>query len=190
MVWKKVICCVIILLALVGCSGKPREPMQKALELRTALLGAGGCEFTAKIGADFGDRVYSFTVSCDYSAGENAVVTVLEPDEIAGITATVSNTGTGVDFDGVALDFGVLAGGNTSAVEAPWLLGTCWSNAYISSAGSDGQTYRITYLDGYGDGELTVDTWLDSLGNPIRGEIACNGVRCLEVDISQFQLRA
>lgn len=189
MVWKKVVCCVIMLLTLTGCGGKNREPAQKALDLRTALLDAGGCEFTADVEADFGDRVYSFSVFCNYTAGEKAVISVTKPEEIAGITATVSDSGAKVDFDGIALDFGTLAGGRTSAMEAPWLLGKCWSGAYISSAGADGELQRITYLEGYGEGELTVDTWLDSAGSPVRGEIAYDGVRCLTLDISQFQLK-
>lgn len=188
MVWKKGLCCVIMLLILTGCGGASRNPAQKALDLRTALLEAGGCGFTAKIEADFGDRVYPFSVSCEYTVGQEAKIAVLEPEEIAGITATVSDTGAKVDFDGMALDFGVLAKGNVSAMEAAWCLAQCWSGAYISTAGADGELHRITYLEGYGDGELTVDTWLGSTGSPIRGEIAYDGVRCLTLDISQFQL--
>ena len=62
MSWKKLLCCVMMCVVLVGCQGK-QSPTQDALDFRTALLEAGGCRFRAVIGADYGDRVYSFTVS-------------------------------------------------------------------------------------------------------------------------------
>lgn len=188
MVWKKVLYCAIMILILTGC-GQNREPAQVALDLRTDLLEAGGCTFDADIRADFGERAYDFSISCDYTAGESARVEVLRPEEIAGIAATVSGSGVGVEFDGVALDFGTMANGNVSAMEAPWLLAKCWNDAYISSGGEDGDLCRITYLEGYGEGELVVDTWLDSTGVPVHSEIAYDGTRCLTLDISQFQLK-
>ena len=188
MVWKKSLCCVIMLLVLAGC-GKGEAPKQAALDLRTALLEAGGCTFTAEITADLGNRVYDFSVSCDYDAGNRVKVQVVEPKEIAGINAVVSGNGAAVEFEDMALDFGTMAGGNVSAMEAPWLLAECWSGAYISAAGADGELYRITYLHGYDEKELVVDTWLDSAGNPIRSEVAYDGGRCLSLVLTQFQLK-
>lgn len=177
-----------MVLSFVGC-GQNREPAQEALDLRTSLISAGGCSFVADIRADFPDRAYDFSVSCEYTAGENARIEVLQPEEIAGIKATVSGSGAAVEFDGMALDFGTMANGRVSAMEAAWLLCSCWHNGYISSAGKDGELCRTTYLDGYDDDELVVDTWLDSEGIPVHSEIVYDGVRCLTLDISQFQLK-
>ena len=185
MVWKKVLPCVLLLL-LSGCS-KPREPVQQALDFRTALMEAGGCSFTAVIGADYGDRTYSFSVACDYTTGEGARIEVLQPEEIAGIAAKVSATGATVVFEDVELDFGQMAEGNVSPMAASWLLGHCWSQSYIDSAGADGQWQRITYLEGYNDEELTVDTWLDETQTPVHAEIVYDGTRCLNLEITQFQ---
>ena len=187
MFWKKVLCCAMIMLCLSGC-GKSDKLKQQPLELRTALLEKGGCSFQADITVDFPDRAYDFSVTCDYHSGEYAKITVLSPDEIAGIAAKVSGSGASVEFDDVALDFGQLANGNVSAMEAAWLLAKCWDSAYISAAGKDGEFLRVTYLEGYGDGQLTVDTWLNEAGEPVRGEIAYDGMRCLTLEITQFQL--
>ena len=187
MVWKKVLCCVMMFLCLTGC-GRGNQPAQQALDLRTALLEKGGCSFTADMTVDFPDRAYDFSVSCEYLSGEHAKITVLQPEEITGITAKVSGSGAAVVFDDIALDFGKLANGNVSAMEAPWLLAKCWDSAYISAAGKDGDLLRVTYLEGYDDGQLTVDTWLNEAGEPVRGEVAYDGMRCLTLNISQFQL--
>ena len=72
-------------------------------------------------------------------------------------------------------------------MEACHLLGQCWSAAYISCAGSDGELERVTYLDGYEEEEVTVDTWLSSAGLPVYAEISCQGMRCLTLQISDFQ---
>lgn len=189
MSWKKGLCCVMIGAVLTGCQSPGAETAQKALDFRTGLLEAGGCGFTAAIEADFGDRVYNFTVACDYDAGGGAEITVLEPEEIAGIQARVSGDGVTVTFDTAELDFGQLANGNVSPVAASWLLGQCWTGAYVDRSGPDGDLARITYLDGYRDKELTVDTWLDG-GTPVHAEIAYDGVRRLTLDLTDFQMKS
>lgn len=187
MVWKKLLGCVMIFLCLTGCT-RENKLAQQALDLRTALLDKGGCSFRADITVDFPDRAYDFSVSCQYLSGEYAKVTVLQPESISGITAKVTGSGAEVVFEDVALEFGMLAKGNVSAMEAPWLLAKCMDSAYISSAGKDGDLLRVTYLEGYGDGELTVDLWLDGEGIPVRGEIVHDGTRCLTMELSEFQL--
>jgi len=186
MSWKKLLCCVMMCVVLVGCQGK-QSPTQDALDFRTALLEAGGCRFRAVIGADYGDRVYSFTVSCDYDTEGTAEITVLQPEEISGIAATVSSNGITVTFEDMELDFGVMANGAVSPIKACQVLGRCWSNSYIDCCGKDGDLERITYLDGYDDDQLTVDTWLDSEEIPVYAEITYDGTRCLTLHLTDFQ---
>ena len=74
-------------------------------------------------------------------------------------------------------------------VAAPWLLVQCWTGEYIAYAGSDGDMERITYLRGYNDEEVAVDTWLQN-GIPTYAEVSYGGVRCLTITISKFQYTA
>lgn len=173
---------------LTGCAGtETAKPSQKALDFRTALMEAGGCSFTAGVTADYGARVYTFTLDCAYTVGGGARLTVTAPETIAGIAAEVSADGAQLEFDGAVLDFGQMANGYVAPLAVPWLLGSCWSGAYISSAGSDGEWERVTCLQGYNEAELTLDTWLDSAGTPVRAEVAWDGTRCLTVTLSDFQ---
>lgn len=178
-----ILCCLV--LCLTAC-GEKNQPTQIALDFRTGLMEAGGCSFTAVVTADYGDKVYPFTLECSYT-GDSARLQVLEPESIAGIAATVSGDGAVLEFDGVELDFGKLANGFPSPVAIPWLLGQCWTGAYIAWAGSDGDLERITYLRGYNDQELAVDTWLDANRVPVYAEVAQDGVRCLTVEIKDFR---
>lgn len=183
--WKKLLLCVMVCGLLAGC-GQQTGSTQPGLDLRTALLEHGGCRFRAVVGADYGDRVYSFTVDCRCTAGGGTALTVLQPEELAGIAATISGDGLTVEFEDAALDFGDLGASNASAVNACQIFNRCWVGAYLSSGGQDGQLERVTYLDGYDEDALTVDTWLDG-GIPVYGEITYEGTRCLTVQLSDFQ---
>jgi len=169
-----------------GCAAQSREPEQQALEIRTSLMEAGGCSFTADVTANYGDRVYAFVLACRYENGE-AQLEVLEPEAIAGIRAETSQHGTELIFEGTELEFGQLANGFVSPVAAPWLLVQCWIEEYIAYAGADGELERVTYLRGYHDEELAVDTWFRGK-IPVYAEVAQEGVRCLTAEIHDFQM--
>ena len=175
----------LLILLLSGC-GRSQEPTQKALDFRTKLMQSEGCDFTADITADYGDKVYEFTVQVQY-APEETKLTVVSPEEISGISATVTEQGTNISFDGAALDFGKLANGYVSPVSASWLLGQCWTGEYISAAGPDGDYEKITYLRGYDDQELMVNTWLDEAGVPVQAEVFFGERRCLNIRIRDFR---
>ena len=149
---------------------------------------AGGCSFTARIRADYGDRIYDFTMAGNAGVEETSLE-VLAPDYIAGISAVVSDDGTTLTFDGVELEFGRLANGLVSPVTAPWLLAQCWEQAYIAYSGSDGDQERVTYLRGYNEEEVAVDTWFSD-GVPVYAEVTCENVRCLTIEITDFRLNS
>lgn len=174
------------LLILAGCSADT-SPVQEALDFRTELMEAGACSFTAAVTADYGDRVYAFTME-SRTTDLATELEVVEPSSIAGICAQVDASGTEVLFDGAALEFGQLANGYVSPITVPWLLVQCWQQAYIDCSGPDGDLERVTYLRGYEEEQLAVDTWLDSAGVPVYAEIYYEGVRCITVEIEDFQL--
>lgn len=181
--WFSLVMC---LLMLTGCS-KESADREKALSFRTALMEAGGCQFSAQIRADYGDRVYDFGVDCRFLLEDGAVLTVTSPEEIAGITAEVSQDGAQVSFDGVQLDFGQMANGHVAPMALPWLLGSGWANAYLESAVEDGEYLRVTCLMGYGEEEITLLTWLDQNRIPVQCEVIYDGTRCLTAAINEFQ---
>lgn len=182
---KKLLSLLFCVCILSGCE-KTGAPMQHALDFRTALTEAGGCSYTAAVTASYEDRVYDFSLSCQYQDGETELE-VLEPKSIAGITASVARDGAELEFDGALLEFGKMANGYVAPVAVPWLLCQCWAGEYIAYAGPDGDLERVTYLRGYNDAELSVDTWFSG-GVPLHAEVIWDGVRCLTVEISNFSM--
>lgn len=187
MSFKKWLILLSCFLLLNGC-GRKQEPTQGALDFRTALMDAEGCSFAADVSASYEDRVYDFSMTCVHTKDKTAL-TVTKPQAIAGISASVENGKTQLEFDGAILEFGRLANGYVSPVAAPWLLVQCWTGEYIAYAGPDGDMERITYLRGYNDEEVAVDTWLQN-GIPTYAEVSYGGVRCLTITISEFQYTA
>ncbi len=173
-------------LSLTACSGADNL-MQPALDVRAKLLEAGGCSFSADITADFGKTVCMFSADCSYTTDGMTRVEITAPESIAGITATVSADGATVEFDGMLLDFGELAGGHVAPVAAPSILSLCWAGEYISSAGEEGENVLVTYLKGYDKEELTVLTrFSGQTGEPVSGEVIYDGNTVLSVAITAF----
>ena len=71
----------------------------------------------------------------------------------------------------------------------PYLLGSGWYEGYISACGMENGLLRMTCLEGYGEEELAVDTWLDTQsGQPCRCEISYQGQTLLTAEISAFAM--
>lgn len=176
-----------MLLPMLLCScGAKNDELQTALDFRAALLEAGGCSFTADVEADYGDRLYDFTLSCSYD-GDDGSLTVTAPESIAGISAVVRDGTSVLEFDGAALEFGPLANGFPSPLVLPWLLGSAWSEDYIARAGMDGDRVMVTWLKGYNDEELTIQTWF-TRQIPVRVEVVSAGRRVLTAELDDFSL--
>ena len=169
---------------LFGCA-REESVLEPAIEFRADLLQAGGCSFRAKIEADFGDRVEIFTVDCDYDADGTARLTLVEPETLAGITATVTEGGGKITYDGMAVEFGLLANGNVIPAAAPALTALCWSGEYIAAAGTQDDAYRVTYEKDYGEKRLQIDTYFKN-DLPFFAEVCYNNQRILKLEISDY----
>lgn len=169
---------------LAGCAGEERS-LSPAIQFRKELVQAGGCSFSADITADFGDTVQMFSMDCITDETDALHLTVQEPKTLAGITATVSEYGGKLTYDGMAMDFGLLANGNVIPAAAPAIVTACWTGEYISFAGDDGDYYRATYEKNFDDKKLIVETWYEK-GVPICAEICYNNERVIKITIRDF----
>lgn len=176
---------ILVCLLFAGCQKKDKS-MQEALDFRTKLLASEGCKFTAQVQADYGERVFSFTLACGFD-GEDGEITVLAPQTVAGIRAEIDGEDATLEFDGARLEYGKLANGHAAPLTVPWLLGSTWQEDYIALAGKDSGQTRVTYKKGYNEEELTVDTWF-SEGVPTYGEVSYGGRRVLSITIQDFAL--
>lgn len=163
--------------------------MQKAMDLRTALL-EQGCSFTAEVQAHLPEGTAEFTLDCTCAPDGTTTLEVKTPDSISGIKATVQPDGENASFDDVALDFGLLADGQVAPMVLPQLLYSCWTGGYIREAGKDKELLSAIYIDGYGDRELAVEQWFTLEGVPKAADYWFGVDNIASVTISSFTLGA
>ena len=78
-----------MLCLLLSACGGTESRMQEALQFRTALLGAPACSFTLELTAQGENEAFACTLACAVSQDGTTEVTVLSPEEIAGVSAAV-----------------------------------------------------------------------------------------------------
>ena len=171
---------------LTGCSGGEEE-LDRALELRTRLL-KDACSFDMVVTADYGDEIYTFSMTCQASAKGEVQFTVTEPKSIAGISGTLSPEGGKLRFEEQVLSFPMMADEQFSPVSAPWVFIKTLRSGYLTSAGREGAYLRVAIDDSYAEDALHLDVWLDEKDLPVRAEVLWKGRRLLSMEVKNFQI--
>ena len=177
----------LILVFLSGCSGENKS-LDSAMQLRSRILSADGCTFTAHITADYGDELYTFTLDCRGDESGNLEFSVSEPESISGITGRIGIQGGELIFADTSLEFPLLADGQLSPVGAPWILLKTLRGGYLTSAGAEGELNHIVINDSYEEDAMVLDIWLDGENLPVRADILWEGRRILSVSIENFEV--
>lgn len=177
----------VFIIGILTACGTQEEPLSPAIEFR-AKLAQSGCAFHADVTADLGETAVQFAMDCAMDTEGTVRLTVTKPERISGITATVAADTGKLTYDGMALDFGLLANGNVVPAAAPAIAADCWLRQYISSAGYEDERYRATYERDFDEKCLFVDTWFEN-AVPICAEVCYNGQRILKIQITEFQFQ-
>ena len=162
--------------------------MNRALEFRQKLLGSEGCSFRAEVTADYGQTMYSFAMDCLGNSQGDLKFSVAEPETIAGISGTVSDSGGTLTFDDTALHFDLIAEEQLSPVSAGWIFLKALRSGCITSVCMEEELLRISVDDSYEDDALGLDIWLDGDNHPLKADILYDGKRILSLSIRNFTL--
>lgn len=183
---KKIGALLLFVCLITGCTSVSNE-MERGLALRDKLLSCG-CSFSTDITADYGDKVYTFTMDCLADAQGNITFTVTAPETISGITGTIDNAGGKLTFDDTALQFALMADDQVTPVSAPWILVKTLRSGYLTSANTEGDYLRLTIDDSYEEDALHLDIWLSSDDIPVRAEILYDGRKILSLAVTDFEI--
>ena len=181
---KRIIIVLLSMVLLCGCSASNQD-MDRAMNFRAKIL-SNPVSFDAEITADYGDKIYTFTMNCHTDLQGNVTFQVTQPEIIRGIAGTVSAAGGKLTFDDVALGFDLMADGQFSPVSGPWVMMKSLRSGYLTSCNQEAGNLRIAIDDSYQDDALHLDIWLDENDIPIRGEIMWQGRRLLTIDVKNF----
>lgn len=184
---KKVGALFVFLFILTGCSDTPKE-IERGMALRSKILQASSTTFDAEITADYGDKIYTFSMACQGDSQGDMTFTVTAPETISGIAGNITDDGGKLTFDDTALQFDLMADDQVTPVSAPWILLKTLRSGYLTSACMEGDQLRLTIDDSYEDDALQLDIWLDSADTPARAEILYDGRRILSLSVKKFAL--
>ena len=126
-----------LLLAACGGGSGGRGDEELALDIRAEYLGMAACAATAEITADYGQRVYEFTLDLQYTKGGETVLTVTAPEDIAGVTARLKDGAATLEYDGASLETGELDGQGLSPVSALPALLNAVQTGFIAEVGRE-----------------------------------------------------
>ena len=181
---KRWIGLLIPMVLLSGCTMGTSE-MEEALAFRSSVLGAEGVRFDAEISADYIDRIEEFDLACQTDSAGALTFRVSEPEEISGITGTVTGEEGSLDFDGTVLAFPLLADGRLSPVSGPWLMVKALRTGFLTAVVREGEKLHLTVDDSYAEDALTLEIWIGEDGVDAC-EISWNGRRQMTMEIGDF----
>lgn len=176
-------------LLLTGCTGGGSSARSKLEAAQSVYRTMSGCTAQAEITADYGQRVYGYTVDLTVKGG-SGVMTVKEPENLAGTVLTWSDGETQLAFDGAELDTGALSDSGLSPADAmPTILTACQGGEIVDCCMEEqagGQVLHGT-LDLDGDQGGQIQCWFqpDSYGL-LRAELSQDGVTVVTMQFSDF----
>lgn len=156
------------------------------MALRSKLLSSDGYSFDAEITADYGDRLYSFSMNCRVDDEASVAFSVTAPQTIAGITGNITEKGGRLTFDDTALAFELLADGQFSPVSAPWLLVHTLRSGYLTSCAETEGGWILSIDDRYEDDALNLTVYLGADDLPSAAEVSWKGRRILSLTVKNF----
>lgn len=110
---------ILLMLALGGCGGNGKNSEEAmALEIRTDYLAMTACSGTAEIRADYGQRVYDYTIDFTWQKDGDMVLTITQPEEVAGVTAILHQGETLLQYEDVRLETGPVSPEGLSPVDS------------------------------------------------------------------------
>lgn len=177
---------VLLLIAILPGCGTKEPGVDRAMDLRQRMT-AGSFSFQCEVTADYGDRIYVFSMDCVADATGNIQFKLLQPDTVSGISGSISQHGGKLTFDDQVLLFEPLTQGELTPSIAPWIMVKAIQGGYVRSVENQNSHFEIV-IDDYHSGEsfkalLTVDQTL----YPEMCEIIWNNRRVLSIRINGFQ---
>ena len=169
---------------LVGCrSGK--HSVDNAISFRNKLLESNGCSFSAAVTADYGDKIYHFSMDCTTDKEGNLCFTAKEPVSISGITGNIRSGQGEITFDDKVLAFPTIAEERLSPVSCPWVLMKALRSGYIRTSTKESDGFTVSVDDSYAEDALNLEVFIKN-NTPHSAEIYWKGRRVLEIFVENF----
>lgn len=176
-----------------GTGGSPAEEL--ALAVRGEYLDMTACTAVLDVTADYGQRVYDYTIDVSYVKEGESVLTVTAPEEIAGVTARINRESVVLEYDGVRWETGDLDGNGMSPVDAVPVVLEYAREGFMAECGMEDweekQVLRVVCRDPEGTAGtgLECSLWFDPESHAIlRAELSQDGFVVIQCVFTQFEM--
>ena len=188
---KRLLCVLMMILPLSGCGqAGVSEAEQLALTIRGELLAAGACSAQAAVTADYGRRVYQYTMAVE-GEGDAWTLTLSAPETVAGLIAHLDGEDSQLEYDGMWVETGPLDENGLTPVSAvPALLETARAG-YITACALEDTLLRVDCGDPEGTPGTGLETslWFSPETHAlVRGAIFVDGFQAVLCEFSDFAL--
>ena len=186
---KAMILVPMLILLLTACGAE--EEIDVAAQLQQQYAAVESATMEAEIVCHYDDEIRKYTLLCAYTP-DRSTVTVLLPENLAGISAQVENGTLTLSYDDISLDAGTYSAAAVSPVVAlPKLMeAAAWGYPAEQSEEMLGERSCIRLgCDLSGEPGTTYTTWFDAQSMlPLRSEISMDGTMMFEITWSRFEV--
>lgn len=186
---KALIFAPMLILLLTACGAG--EETNETAQLQQQYAAVEYATMEAEIVCHYDDEIRKYTLLCAYTP-ERSTVTVLSPENLAGISAQVENGTLTLSYDDISLDAGTYSAAAVSPVVAlPKLMeAAAWGYPTEQSEETLGERTCIRLACDLSDAPGTLyTTWFDAQSLlPLRSEITVDGALLFEIAWSRFEV--
>lgn len=174
---------VCLCLTLSACGGNDIETRYGAFSQE--LSQSESLSFNAALRAEYEDRSVDFTLNCRRDSS-GCTVTVLEPEIVAGIKATLKPGSSGLEFQSMILDTGDLDNRGLTPMSALPALARAMESAHLESCWEEAGLYAVQLI---ADDHLSASVWFQpETMEPLRAELISDGHVTVKCDISEWSM--
>lgn len=188
---KRLLFLPMMLLLLTGCGGGQEGKTGAealAVAIRGEYMAMTGYSLQAQVNADYGQRVYDFTLSVT-SDGEETTVVIREPEMLAGVAARMDGDEGILEYEDLSLETGFLDGESLSPVSALPTLVEAARTQYIDRCTLADGVLEVHCADPEEDAGTgrEVTLYFDAQTHALTGgEISQDGRRVITCEITEF----
>ena len=178
-----------LMLLLTACGGGGEKDVAASLQQQYAAVSAATLE--ADVTCHYEGEERTYTLLCAYTP-EKSNITVLSPENLAGISATLEGETLTLSYDDISLDAGSYSAASISPVAALPKLMAAAATGYLTEQSeetvSDRPCLRLAF-DLSEDEETLYTTWFDQETLlPLQSEISADGAVVFEVSWKRFEI--
>ena len=190
---RRWLCVPMMILCLLATACGNTETATTPDDAREAYRTMAGCTMEAVVSCRQEDGLdWEARLRCDYVPDGTITVEVLEPESIAGIRATVSETDWTLEYEDLCLNAGTISAEEISpALCLPRLMNALREGWLLEENEETWQEIPCLRLSmdqsGTQGGKIVSTVWLSQeAGTPVRGEVAVDGETIFTAEFTSF----